>query len=152
MWNGVKKLPPGNYIEIINNNFEICNYWKINNFENLDIDYNTAKSELEELLYDSVKLRLRSDVPFGAFLSGGLDSSALVALASKQLNSPLNTYTVKFEGKLGKDNYYANNYCPRRFFIGPYIGRKKLNNIMVNPTGLINTDLIILDIVQLIQQ
>ena len=108
MWNGVKKLPPGNYIEIINNNFKIYNYWKINNFENLDIDFNTAKSELEELLYDSVKLRLRSDVPFGAFLSGGLDSSALVALASKQLNSPLNTYTVKFEGKLGKDNYYAN--------------------------------------------
>ena len=45
------------------------------------------------------------------------------------------------------DNYYANDYCPRRFFIGPYIGRKNLNNIMVNPTGLINTDLLILDIV-----
>ena len=45
------------------------------------------------------------------------------------------------------DNYYANDYCPRRFFIGPYTGRKNLNNIMVNPTGLINTDLIILDIV-----
>ena len=34
------------------------------------------------------------------------------------------------------DNYYANDYCPRRFFIGPFIGRKKVNNIMVNPTGL----------------
>ena len=45
------------------------------------------------------------------------------------------------------DNYYANDYCPRRFFIGPYIGRRTLKNIMVNPTGLINTDLIILDIV-----
>ena len=45
------------------------------------------------------------------------------------------------------DNYYANDYCPRRFFIGPYIGRKNLENIMVNPTGLINTDLMILDIV-----
>ena len=45
------------------------------------------------------------------------------------------------------DNYYANDYCPRRFFIGPYIGRKNLNNIMVNLTGLINTDLMILDIV-----
>ncbi|MDA9114077.1 protein O-GlcNAcase [Alphaproteobacteria bacterium] len=45
------------------------------------------------------------------------------------------------------DNYYANDYCPRRFFIGPFLGRKKLNNIMVNLTGLINTDLMILDIV-----
>ncbi len=44
------------------------------------------------------------------------------------------------------DNYYANDYCPRRFFIGPYRGREKLNNIMINPTGLINTDLLILDI------
>jgi hyaluronoglucosaminidase len=45
------------------------------------------------------------------------------------------------------DNYYANDYCPRRFFIGPFIGRKNLDNIMINPTGLINTDLMILDIV-----
>ena len=45
------------------------------------------------------------------------------------------------------DNYYANDYCPRRFFIGPFIGRKNLGNIMINPTGLINTDLMIMDIV-----
>ena len=45
------------------------------------------------------------------------------------------------------DNYYANDYCPRRFFIGPYTGRKKLNNFMINPTGSLNTDLLILDIV-----
>ena len=44
------------------------------------------------------------------------------------------------------DNYYANDYCPRRFFIGPYLGRTGLNNLMINPTGLINTDLLILDI------
>ncbi len=44
------------------------------------------------------------------------------------------------------DNYYANDYCPRRFFIGPYVGREKSKNIMINPTGLINTDLLILDI------
>jgi hyaluronoglucosaminidase len=44
------------------------------------------------------------------------------------------------------DNYYTNDYCPRRFFIGPYLGREGLNNLMINPTGLINTDLLILDI------
>ena len=44
------------------------------------------------------------------------------------------------------DNFYANDYCPRRFFIGPTFGRENLNNIMVNPTGLIKTDLLILDI------
>ena len=45
------------------------------------------------------------------------------------------------------DNYYANDYCPRRLFIGPYIGRKGLNNFMVNLSGLIKTDLLILDII-----
>ena len=45
------------------------------------------------------------------------------------------------------DNYYTNDYCPRRFFIGPYLGREGLNNFMINPTGLINTDLLILDII-----
>ena len=44
------------------------------------------------------------------------------------------------------DNYYANDYCPRRLFIGPYVGREDLKNVMINPTGLINTDLLILDI------
>ena len=45
------------------------------------------------------------------------------------------------------DNYYANDYCPKRFFIGPYTGRKNLKNIMINPTGSISTDLLILDII-----
>jgi len=44
------------------------------------------------------------------------------------------------------DNFYANDYCPRRFFIGPTQGRENLKNILINPTGLIRTDLLILDI------
>jgi DNA-directed RNA polymerase subunit N (RpoN/RPB10) len=44
------------------------------------------------------------------------------------------------------DNFYANDYCPRRLFIGPTLGRENLKNIMINPTGLIKTDLLVLDI------
>lgn len=44
------------------------------------------------------------------------------------------------------DNYYANDYCPRRIFIGPHLGRQNIQNIMINATGLIKTDLLILDI------
>ena len=44
------------------------------------------------------------------------------------------------------DNYYSNDYCPRRLFVGPYFGRKNINDVMINPTGLIYTDLLILDI------
>jgi protein O-GlcNAcase/histone acetyltransferase len=45
------------------------------------------------------------------------------------------------------DNLYANDYCPRRLFICPWIGRSIKNNIMINPTGMIETDLLILDII-----
>jgi len=45
------------------------------------------------------------------------------------------------------DNYYANDYCPRRLFLGPWKGRKDIINILINPTGMIETDLIIIDIV-----
>ena len=46
------------------------------------------------------------------------------------------------------DNFYSNDYCPRRIFLGPYIGRSEINDIMTNPTGLIETDLLILDIIK----
>ena len=45
------------------------------------------------------------------------------------------------------DNYYANDYCPRRLFLGPWKGRKGIKNILINPTGMIQTDLMIIDIV-----
>ena len=47
------------------------------------------------------------------------------------------------------DNLYANDYCPKRIFIGPYFGRSDFNNTMINPTGFIKTDLFILDLINL---
>lgn len=46
------------------------------------------------------------------------------------------------------DNFYSNDYCPRRIFLGPFVGRAGIENIMINPTGLIETDLLILDIIK----
>ena len=47
------------------------------------------------------------------------------------------------------DNIYANDYCPKKLVIGPWRYREKINNIMINPTGLIETDLLILDLISL---
>ena len=52
-----------------------------------------------------------------------------------------------FDKILVWDNYYSNDYCPRRLFIGPWYGREKIKNIIINPTGMIETDLLILDII-----
>jgi len=65
----------------------------------------------------------------------------------KKITNPSKIKKVLLNKIVYWDNYYANDYCPRRLFVGPYIGRKGLNDIMINPTGLINTDLLILDII-----
>ena len=59
----------------------------------------------------------------------------------KKISKMINTQIIFW------DNFYANDYCPRKLFIGPFVNRKGVNNLMINPTGLIETDLLILDIV-----
>jgi asparagine synthase (glutamine-hydrolysing) len=65
--------------------------------KNLFTDYNEASSALEKELQEVIKLQCLSDVPLGAFLSGGVDSSAIVALMQKQNKSPVKTFTIGFE-------------------------------------------------------
>ena len=63
--------------------------------------------ELDSLLIDAIKIRLRSDVPLGAFLSGGLDSSLIVAIAANLSSTPINTFTVSFPGMPNDESDYA---------------------------------------------
>jgi asparagine synthase (glutamine-hydrolysing) len=93
------KLPPGNYIEIDlkSKSFALTEYWNLKKTEIRSISYEDAKAELHELLKDSVKIRLQSDVPIGAFLSGGVDSALVSSIASKLSKEPINTFTVGFD-------------------------------------------------------
>lgn len=104
MFEGVRSLPPGYKIVIRNGKVEIKQYWEMS-FAN---KHQYASEEecvdaLMEKLHESVKLRLRADVPFGAFLSGGLDSSTIVALMSNVLDEPVNTFSVGFADLPGRD-------------------------------------------------
>lgn len=96
---GVKKLPPGHCLEysLRTHSMNISQYWDTPEFEEAGTEDRTL-NDIEELLADSVKRRLISDVPIGAFLSGGVDSSLVVAFMRKVHNGSIKTFSVGFEG------------------------------------------------------
>lgn len=99
LFKGVNKLPPGHTLEASGDgSIKIERYWRANMAVGLPQSPEAMDDHLVGLLRDSIRLQLRSDVPVGMLLSGGIDSGLLVALASEQLDQPLNTYTVRFEG------------------------------------------------------
>lgn len=107
LWQGVTKLPPGHYLWIENDKVKLQKYWSLDRIGNYDIGIEEAHEKLDFLLHDAINLQLRSDVPLGAFSSGGVDSSSLVALASKKLPEALKTFTICFKGKNSADADFA---------------------------------------------
>jgi len=104
MFENISSLPPGHFMLVNENGIKIQQYWDLPFAHESDItDNKFSDQEYEErllaLLKESVRLRLRSDVPFGAFLSGGLDSSTIVALMVQELSTPVNTFSVGFGGE-----------------------------------------------------
>ncbi|OAN55029.1 hypothetical protein A6A05_00270 [Magnetospirillum moscoviense] len=101
LWKGVAKLPPGHRLTAeADGTVHIQRYWMAQAAAGLPGDGEGVRRHLTDLLDDAVRLQLRSDVPVGALLSGGIDSGLLVALAARRLDRPLNTYTVRFEGAM----------------------------------------------------
>src|SRR5215470_19025410 len=91
IFRGIHKLPPGHYLTLRNGGVTVKPYWDFDFRESpqrSEVDY---LEELRSLLDESVRLRLISDVPLGAFLSGGIDSSTVVALMARYLGQPVKT-------------------------------------------------------------
>ncbi|RZA20396.1 MAG: asparagine synthase (glutamine-hydrolyzing) [Lysobacteraceae bacterium] len=93
---GVHKLPPGHWLRYRDGKAELRAYWRPRLGPKLVLDEHEAEEQLAGLLDRAVASRLVSDVPFGAFLSGGLDSSAVVALMARHLSTPVRTFTIGF--------------------------------------------------------
>ena len=90
---GIYKLLPGHCATLRNGVFESREYWSLADAElNYSISYDEAKLRIKNLIQDSLKIRLRSDVPVASYLSGGIDSTVIAALSAKELSS-LSTYT-----------------------------------------------------------
>jgi asparagine synthase (glutamine-hydrolysing) len=111
IFNSVKKLLPGHYLKVSKKNITSGKYYDIPSHpeqeESSELNYDNAKEKLKTLLEASVQRRLVSDVPLGAFLSGGIDSSVITALASKH-KPDLHTFSIGFrDEKFFDETAYA---------------------------------------------
>lgn len=99
MFEGIKKLPPGHRLILSENGeLKIEEYYDVLNSNNeiLDEDESKIKENIIRLLRQSIKDRMISDVPFGVFLSGGIDSSTNVALMAELMDRPVDTFSVGY--------------------------------------------------------
>ena len=107
IYKNFSKLQPGSILTLCARDFrpEVRTYWDAwdtigSSMNNPFVgSYEDAGNQLEELLSDSIQMRMLSDVPLGAFLSGGIDSSLVVALMQKQSSCPVRTFSIGFEAE-----------------------------------------------------
>jgi asparagine synthase (glutamine-hydrolysing) len=109
IYNEIHKFPQGSYAEIQEGNLEFENYWDAQQQiqEEPIKDRVIAKNRLNELIQSSIDFRLRSDVPFGAFLSGGIDSSLVSAVAQERSSHTINTFSIGFKAAKHNESHFA---------------------------------------------
>ena len=120
IFNEVRKFPAGSLMSINADGYKIESYWKLKDKIKKEqfTDEKSAKKELDDLLKSSVNYRMMADVPFGTFLSGGIDSSTVTALAQNISETPINTFSIGFkessynEAKFAKEiaTYLGTNH------------------------------------------
>jgi asparagine synthase (glutamine-hydrolysing) len=106
MFKNIMKVTPGHYLIVDRGLVHDHEYWDFIPDIIRDVTFSQAKEEIEELLLDSVRKRLMSDVPLGVFLSGGLDSSAVVGLMRNVVgSSPIDTFTIGYHDGYSEEKY-----------------------------------------------
>lgn len=104
---GVASLPPGHFAVWKGGVVTETEYWSVPLADERDADLADEVSAIRPILQDAVSLRLVADVPVGVFLSGGIDSSVVVALATRASSAPVHTFTVTFDEESYSEAPYA---------------------------------------------
>lgn len=108
MLSDVKRLQPGHCAVFKNGQLNIRKYWDVTFDQSEDKGFDYYLEQSQNLLLDAINLRLRSDVPLGIFLSGGIDSSAVVGLLADKVPEPLQTFSVAYDfGQEFDETMYA---------------------------------------------
>ncbi|MEO6588006.1 MAG: asparagine synthase (glutamine-hydrolyzing), partial [Pyrinomonadaceae bacterium] len=103
----IRKLEPAHYLIWEDGKLETKRYWNPDFSKKIKISENEAIEETTRILRESTKLRMISEVPLGAFLSGGVDSSMVVALMAQESTQPVKTFSIGFEEQDFSELKYA---------------------------------------------
>ena len=112
VFKGINELPPGHYLKASHGKIQIKKYRDIPFYtpgEQLNWPEEDISARILELLKDSIRIRLRADVPVGSYVSGGLDSSGITALVKNNFNNELRTFGISFEEKSFDESEYQNH-------------------------------------------
>jgi asparagine synthase (glutamine-hydrolysing) len=105
---GIRKVPPGEWLEWKDGSVRTGSYWELPYGELRNVSLGEAKEELDALMAQSVREHLISDVPLGIWLSGGLDSTSILHYAAKLSSSQLKTFSISFQGRSFDETEYIH--------------------------------------------
>jgi asparagine synthase (glutamine-hydrolysing) len=109
----IRKLPPAHILVYQGGKISICRYWSLSFREKLDLPEAEFMVSLRENLAQAIDSHLVSDVPVGAFLSGGLDSSMIVAIMARDLGASFRTFAIGVEEQDFNELPYARMVADR---------------------------------------
>lgn len=109
IYKDVFKLPPATILTLNEKKITLEQYWQLEYSPKINISEADAAEAILQMLKEAVKIRLSSDVPLGAFLSGGIDSSAIVGLMAQVSSKKIKTFSIGFEEKRYDELKYARN-------------------------------------------
>jgi asparagine synthase (glutamine-hydrolysing) len=107
IYQGIQKLPPGHIAVWQDGVTKVTRYWRLDCTESAVASVPEAAEQLRELLLEATRIRMISERPLGAFLSGGVDSAAVVAAMSRQMPEPVKTFCIGFEDSRFDERAYA---------------------------------------------
>ncbi|WP_300458607.1 asparagine synthase (glutamine-hydrolyzing) [Desulfobacula sp.] len=107
IFKSIKKLPAGHWAIVTADSIQVESYWDLSFYPDMNISESQMTDDLLNILDEATKIRMISEVPLGAFLSGGVDSSAIVALMAKRSSEPVKTNSISFSVAKYNEAQYA---------------------------------------------
>ncbi len=113
MFKGIYHIMPGHVAKVTRQGMETRKWWDLSEIQCEQRSESEWVERFNEVLDDAVRIRLRADVPFGAFLSGGIDSSSVVGTMARHMNQPVRTFSIGFEDPRYDESPYAKMAAER---------------------------------------